>query len=140
MAAASVLVLGVTALFLLGPQSSPKVSFSLTSYSITSNSIVVYGKVTHGTQPVSGATVKLSRFVNGVKKVLAQVPTNSQGLYRVPLPSTSSFTLYVRINKILGGTHYVGSTHFLVKPGFAYDLSAQLTSPSSVFFFPVSSY
>jgi hypothetical protein len=125
----------------VGPAQATSVSFHENSYSIYGHDFVIYGKITdtshHG---VSGAKVTIGRVVDGRERVLAQMTTNSQGLYRVALNHLSQLILYVQVGMRLHGRHYQRTFVFWAHPGRAYDVSAQLLRHSTIFFLPVFSY
>jgi hypothetical protein len=141
LAAASLVVVAAVALFVLGSEQPATVSFNLTSYSMPSHDVVVYGKVTdasnHG---VSDADVVIYRVADSKERVLAQVSTSAKGLYRVVLKHLSLSTLYVHVSKRLNGRNYLGILRFRTHPGRACDVTARLWHRSSVFFLPVLSY
>jgi hypothetical protein len=141
LAAASLVTISVAALFVTASPGAAAVSFSLSSYSIPGHNIVVYGKVTNASQQAVGnAQVEVYRIVNGDMRVLRQVRTRPDGLYRVVLNRKRGAMLHVKVSKRITGTHYAGATKFLVHRGEAYGASAQLVQRGSVLFLPIFNY
>jgi hypothetical protein len=141
LAVASLLVAVAVALFVVGPAQASSVSFHETTYSIPGHDLVVYGKVTDTSHDgVSDVNVTIYRIVGGRERVLAQVTTSSQGLYRVALNHLSQLILHVQVSKRMHGRHYLATFVFWARPGRAYDVSAQLLHHSTIFFLPVFSY
>ena len=141
MAAASLVVIGVVALFLTASSGSTAVSFSLSSYSIPGGNVVMYGAVTDGSHhAVPGAQVEVYEVIHGHASILRQARTSPHGLYRVVLHHAKQVVLHVIVSEGLHGTHYQGSTRFPVRPGGDYHVSAQLQHRGSLFFLPVFSY
>lgn len=141
MTAASLLVVASIGLFLVGPQGSPGVTFSLTSYAISSRNVVIYGKVsTASHQPVSGAEGQIYRVVGGRAHTLASFRTSRQGIYRLVVRHLRSATVHENISIWLHGRHYRGVVRFFVRRGRAYGVDAHLAGRGSLFFLPISSY
>jgi hypothetical protein len=141
MAAASLLVVAAIGLFLAGLPGSPGVSFTLTSYAISTRNVVVYGKVTTSSDhPVRAAEVQIYRVVKGRVRTLRELRTNREGIYRVVLGHLSSGTLDDKVSFWLGGQHHRGVVRFPVRRGRAYGVSAHLATRGSLFFLPINSY
>jgi hypothetical protein len=141
LAAASLAMIALVALFVTASPGSAAVSFSLRSYSIPGHNTVVYGKVTNSSHhAVGSAQVTVYRVVHGDTRILRQVRTKPDGLYRVALHRRHGSVLHVRVSMLLHGTHYQGSTKFMIRRGRAYAVSAQLLHRGSVFFMPVFNY
>jgi len=141
MAAASVVIVAVIALFLAGPSGSPTISFRLTSYAISTRDIVIYGKVTTPTDhAVNGAEVKIYRTVRHRTRTLDEVRTNSKGLYRLVLKHLSKVTLHEKIVIRFDKRRYSSAIRFIARPGHAYGVSVHLAQRGGLFFLPINSY
>src|ERR1700684_2108405 len=114
LAAASLVMVAVVALFLTGSSGPAVVSFSLSSYAIPGHNIVVYGQVTNESHHAIGnAPVEVYRFIHGNVHILRQVRTTSDGLYRVVLNGRlDRLALHVRVRMQLHGTHFRGARKF----------------------------
>lgn len=141
LAATSLVVLAVAALFLVGSPASATASFSLSSYAIPGSNIVVYGTVTTASDhAVGNAQVEVYRIAQGHVQVLQQMGTSPEGLYRVVLRHLNRVVLYVKVSTWPQGPHYQGTMRFLARPGQACRVSARLLHHGSWFFLPISSY
>lgn len=137
LAAASLMVLTVAVLFLVGSQGATAVTFKVASRPSSVSGIVVYGKVTNESQQaVSSLKVQFLAKVHGRMRVIGQTKTTSAGVYRVEFRRYSTVFMHVKIQ----GTNYDASTQFRANRGDAYKVLVHLIRRASVFFLPVSSY
>jgi hypothetical protein len=141
LAASSMLVVAIAAIFLVASAGTPAISFRLLSYSIPGSSEIVYGKVAASSgKGVVSATVEEYWTVSGHVYHLRRQDTNAAGLFRVVLPPLTDQAVDVTVTKVVNGTVYVGRTTIEVSSGHAYDVSAQLGSHGALLFLPVGSY
>ncbi len=140
MAAASVLVLAVVAVFLIGSSTPAHISFRLSSYAVASPDIIVFGHITNTAgHAVRGAEIRVSWSADGHEDQLSAT-TDRTGDYRLVLPDQHPTEVTLRVIDFSGGTFYEGQESFSAQEGEAYDVSGELEAGSVLLFFPVGSY
>lgn len=134
----SVLLLG--ALFVALPAQT-SVSFAVSDHAIQGKGSVIYGKmVDRRGDPAVGVRIAVVRWVKGDRRVLRVRETTSDGLFRVQFRNPARDRYRVRVLTRQGGDTYVGVRVIEMRPGTAYDVSAELRRFGSLVFFPISSY
>lgn len=140
MASASVMILAVMALFLVGSSASARISFHLSSYVTANHDIIVYGDITNTSgHAARGAEVRASWFSDHHEGRVSTT-TNRAGLYRLVLRDQRRTEVVLRVTDFSSGRFYEGEVSFAARKGRAYDASGELKGRSVLLFFPVGSY
>lgn len=134
----AVLLLG--ALFIALPAQT-SVSFAVSERALAGDASVIYGEVVDRRgEPAAGVRVKVVRFVEGERRVLRVTETKTSGLFRFEFSDPAADRYRLRVINRQDGDRYVGRRVVTMRPGTAFEISAELRRSGSMVFFPISTY
>lgn len=101
---------------------------------------LVYGSVVDtSNKPVRGATVVITRYVNGVSRRAASLTSSGAGLFSTSLADPSG-TYRIVASADMGGRTVRGSTTFEPQAGVSYGVKVTLIEKSYFMFAPIPGY